>query len=74
MKLTSEAEALFVSALQPSDDPRPDQVAAAVRAGLQRYGGVRGCAAQCAAEFGEHPDTASPRMRWALTTLNGCGY
>ena len=38
------AEALFVSALQPSGSPSPDQIRRAVAATLQRLG-ARGCAA-----------------------------
>ena len=63
------AEALFVSTLQPSGSPSPDQIRRAVAATLQRLG-VRGCAARVAGEFGEHPDTAVARMSWALTTIN----
>jgi hypothetical protein len=63
------AEALFVSPLQPSGSPSPDQIRHAVATTLQRLG-VRGCAAQVAGEFGDHPDTAVARMSWALTTIN----
>ena len=63
------AEALFVSALQPSGSPSPDQIRRAVAATLQRLG-VRGCAARVAGEFGDHPDTAVARMSWALATIN----
>jgi len=63
------AEALFVSTLQPSGSPSPDQIRRAVAATLQRLG-VRGCAAQVAGEFGDHPDTAVARMSWALATIN----
>jgi hypothetical protein len=63
------AEALFVSTLQPSGSPSPDQIRRAVAATLQRLG-VRGCAAQVAGEFGDHPDTAVARMSWALVTIN----
>ncbi|HME63265.1 MAG TPA: hypothetical protein VKG61_00050 [Streptosporangiaceae bacterium] len=63
------AEALFVSALQPSGSPSPDQVRRAVTATLQRLG-VRSCAATVAGEFGDHPDTAVARMSWALATIN----
>jgi len=41
------AEALFVSTLQPSGSPSPDQVRRAVATTLQRLG-VRGCAARVA--------------------------
>ena len=63
------AEALFVSTLQPSGSPSPDQIRRAVAVALQRLG-VRGCAAQVAGEFGDHPDTAVARMSWALVTIN----
>jgi hypothetical protein len=63
------AEALFVSALQSSGSPTPDQVRHAVATTLRRLG-VRGCAAQMAGEFGEHPDTAVARMSWALATIH----
>jgi hypothetical protein len=59
------AEALFVSSVQSSDRPEADQVRLAV-AGTLREVGIRGCAAMVAGEFGDHPDTAVARMRWAL--------
>jgi hypothetical protein len=65
----SRAEALFLSALQPSGSPSPDQVRRAVTTTLERLG-VRGCAGQVAGEFGDHPDTAVARMSWALAMIN----
>jgi hypothetical protein len=62
------ARALFVSTLQSSGSPSPDQVRRAVATTLRRLG-VRGCAAQMAGEFGDHPDTAVARMAWALATI-----
>jgi hypothetical protein len=62
------AEALFASTLQPSGSPCPDQVRRAVTTTLRRLGS-RGCAAQVAGEFGDHPDTAVARMCWALATI-----
>jgi hypothetical protein len=62
------AEALFASALQRSGSPSPDQVRRAVTTTLRRLGSS-GCAAQAAGEFGDHPDTAVARMRWALATV-----
>jgi hypothetical protein len=68
MGFVDRAEALFLSDLQPSERPTPDQVTAAVEAGLHR--GTRiARAAAVAAEYGEHPDTAPARMRWALGVL-----
>ena len=63
------AEALFVSSLQPSGSPSPDQVRQAVATMLRRQG-VRGCTARMAGEFGDHPDTAAARMSWALATIH----
>jgi hypothetical protein len=65
---TVRAAALFLSALQPSGSPAPDQIRHAVTTTLQRLG-VRGCAAHVAGEFGDHPDTAAARMSWALTAI-----
>jgi hypothetical protein len=64
----ARAQALFVSALQSSDSPAPDQVRSAVATTVRRLG-TRACAAQVAGEFGDHPDTAAPRMTWALATV-----
>ncbi|MCW2502904.1 MAG: hypothetical protein JWO79_1188 [Actinomycetia bacterium] len=64
--LARRAEALFVSPLQPSEEPDVRQVRTAIGASFRTFGGAAGCAAQCAAEFGEHPEVAVARMRWAL--------
>jgi len=64
----ARAEALFASVLQSSESPAPDQVRRAVATTLQRLR-IRGCAAQVAGEFGDHPDTAVARMTWALATI-----
>jgi hypothetical protein len=61
------AEALFTSTLQASERPSPDRVRRAVTTTLRRLG-TGGCAAQLAAEFGDHPDLAAARMAWALAT------
>ena len=58
------ADALFVSVLQRSDQPDAGQVRKAVAAVVRAYGG-EGCAQRVAQEFGDHPDTAVARMRWA---------
>jgi hypothetical protein len=62
------AEALFVSTVQASEAPGADQVRRAVAATLRQLG-VLGCAARVAAEYGDHPDTAAARMRWALSAV-----
>jgi len=57
-------EALFVSDVQSSQEPSLELIRAAVNDAVQRHG-ERGCAALVAQEFGEHPDSAVGRMRWA---------
>ena len=62
------ADALFVSALQPSDELSPGQVRRAVAVAVDAYGAV-GCAGQVAQEFGDHPDAAAARMGWARAVV-----
>ena len=59
------ADALFASMLQRSDEPSAAQVRKAAAAAMRAYGG-RGCAERVAQEFGDHPEAAVARMRWAL--------
>ena len=58
------SEALFASALQPSDEPTAAQIRAEVMHTVRRLG-TRGCAARMAQEFGDAPQRAVDRMRWA---------
>jgi hypothetical protein len=58
------ADALFVSALQRCDQPSAGEIRQAVAAAFHAFG-ERGCAERVAQEFGDHPDTAVMRMRWA---------
>lgn len=58
------ADALFASALQRSDDPSAARVQHAIATAVREFGG-QGCAEQVAQEFGDHPETAVVRMRWA---------
>ena len=64
MVLPARSAALFVSDLQRSQEPTPELIREAVRATVDRLG-PSGCAALVAQEFGEHPDCAIGRMRWA---------
>jgi hypothetical protein len=57
-------DALFVSPLQPSQHPGAQQVRQAVAAAARRFG-EEGCAGRVAQEFGDHPEAAAARMRWA---------
>jgi hypothetical protein len=50
--------------LQRSDELSAWQVRQAVAAAVRRFGS-RGCAGRVAEAYGEHPDLAAERMRWA---------
>ena len=63
-----QADALFASALQRSDEPSVSQLRQAITAALDGYG-VAGCAGRVAQEFGDHPETAAARMRWARAAV-----
>jgi hypothetical protein len=62
------ADALFASALQRSDDMNIGQIHQAIVVSLAAYGAV-GCAGRVAQEFGDYPETAAARMRWARATV-----
>jgi hypothetical protein len=65
---TARADALFASMLQRSDQPTVAQVHGAIAAALAAFG-IQGCAARVAQAYGEHPETAVQRMRWARATV-----
>ena len=65
---TARADALFASALQRSDEPSAAQVHQAIAAAIAAFG-IRGCAARVAQAYGEHPEIAAPRMRWARAAV-----
>ncbi len=58
------ADAVFASGLQRCDELSAGQVRQAVAAAIRALG-CSGCAGQVAQEFGDHPETAVIRMRWA---------
>jgi hypothetical protein len=58
------ADAVFASDLQRGDEPSAGQVGQAVAAVIRALG-WSGCAGRVAQEFGDHPETAVIRMRWA---------
>jgi hypothetical protein len=65
----ARCEALFVSGLQGSELPAPEQVREAVAREIRAHG-VSGCCAQVAQEFGDHPDTAVARMQWVRQAVS----
>jgi hypothetical protein len=63
-ELFIDTEAVFVSGLQRRDELSAGQVRRAVAAAVGVLG-CSGCAGRVAQEFGDHPETAVIRMRWA---------
>lgn len=61
----ARAAALFTSHLSATSRPSRADVDEAIQAAVRSHGGSRGCAADVAAAFGEYPELAVPRMRWA---------
>jgi hypothetical protein len=64
----ARCEALFVSALQPSDSLAPETVADAISNTVREFG-ARGCVCRMAQEFGDHPEEARDRMQWVRELL-----
>ncbi len=65
----ARAEALFTSQLATGSHPTYDVVETAIRIAVRTHGGVRGLAADVAAEYGDYPEVAAPRMRWARAVV-----
>ncbi|WP_433832694.1 hypothetical protein ACQP2E_16790 [Actinoplanes sp. CA-015351] len=63
------AEALFASDLPQCRSLGHAEVTAAIALTWVKHGGISGCAALMAAEYGDHPEAAAARMRWALATV-----
>ena len=59
----ARADALFASALQRSDEPSAAQIHQAIAAAVRAFG------TRAAQAYGEHPETAVPRMRWARAAV-----
>ena len=64
--VAARAEALFMSELPTGTEPSREQVADAIRSAVAAHRGTRGCASGMAAAYGDYPEIAVPRMRWAL--------
>lgn len=62
----ARAAALFVSDVSVADHPTDAEVDDAIRRSLCTHGGSRGCAADLAAAYGDRPELAASRMRWAI--------
>jgi hypothetical protein len=64
--LAARAAALFASPLPTGSRPGSSDIGAAIAASVQACG-TRGCVAAMAAAYGDYPETAAARMRWALS-------
>jgi hypothetical protein len=69
--LAARAQALFTSDLSAHCEHTQTEVVAAIRHAFRTHNGIRGCAAEVAAAYGEHPETAARRMRWARAVIQG---
>lgn len=65
----ARAEVLAVSDLPLRGPVTRPEADAAIQATIRMRGGVRGCVAALAYEFGEHPETAAERMRRARAAV-----
>ncbi|MEV4351209.1 hypothetical protein AB0J83_42670 [Actinoplanes sp. NPDC049596] len=63
--LAARAAALFASDLPAGTKPTPSAVEAAIARTVRARGGTRGCVAELAAAYGDYPENAATRMRWA---------
>jgi hypothetical protein len=63
--------ALFTSNLSAQREYTQIEVAAAIRHAIGTHHGIRGCAGELAAAYGEHPETAARRVRWARAVIEG---
>jgi len=60
----ARCEALFASGLQRSDALTAAAVTEAISRTVRQFG-ISGCVSLVAQEFGDHPEAARDRMRWA---------
>jgi hypothetical protein len=67
--LAAHAEALFTSNLSARREHTQIEIATAIMHAIGTHRGIRGCAGEVAAAFGEHPETAARRMRWARSVV-----
>jgi hypothetical protein len=68
--LAARAAALFASDLPTGSRPAAGTIRSAIAASVHACGGTRGCVALMAAAYGDYPETAAPRMRWALSLVS----
>jgi hypothetical protein len=69
--LAARAEALFASDLSARREYTRAEVGSAIRRAIGIHHGIRGCAGEVAAAYGERPETATRRMLWARAVIEG---
>ncbi len=67
--LAARAAALFASPLPAGSRPSAALVEATIAESVRACGGTRGCVAILAAAYGDYPETAVARMRWARSVV-----
>ena len=60
------AQAAFASYLPTGSRPPHAEFSAAITESIHRCASLGGCECYVAQEYGDHPDAATTRMRWAL--------
>jgi pyruvoyl-dependent arginine decarboxylase (PvlArgDC) len=68
------ADALFTSALSARCEHTRTEIATAIGYAISTHAGIGGCAAEVAAAYGEHPEMAARRMRWARAVIGRQPY
>jgi len=72
-QIAARADALFASNMSAGSYPTVAEVRTAIRQALRAHGGARGCRGEVAAAFGDYPEVAVMRMRWARqVVLSAC--
>jgi hypothetical protein len=66
MLVLARATGLFLSCEATGGRPGREEIDMAVAHIVRTYRGVRRCAPEVAAAFGDYPEHAARRMRWAL--------
>jgi|HubBroStandDraft_1064217.scaffolds.fasta_scaffold968613_2 hypothetical protein len=66
---TAQASALFASKLSARCRHSDAQLVAAIGHAIRSHDGVLGCVGEVAAAYGQHPETAARRMRWAREVI-----
>ncbi|WP_250009642.1 hypothetical protein [Actinoplanes sp. M2I2] len=67
--LAARAAALFASDLPSGSRPGAALIEDAIVRSVRRCGGTRGCVAALATAYGDYPETAVVRMRWARSAV-----